>query len=151
VLLVAAWLTACSAGGEGANSGSPSARSSFVVGGSVSGLSGTLALHDDGGGDLTVTSDGRFAFAVAMPNASAYRVTVARQPAGQTCVVADGAGTIASADVTNVTVTCSATPAPPPSVGSGSLDPDFGTDGKVTTDFSGAPPPVTASHMAGGS
>ena len=36
---------------------------SFTVGGSVSGLSGTVVLQDNGGDDLSVTASGPFTFA----------------------------------------------------------------------------------------
>ena len=36
---------------------------SFSVGGSVSGLSGTVVLQDNGGDDLSVTASGPFTFA----------------------------------------------------------------------------------------
>ena len=39
---------------------------------------------------------------------SAYNVTVKTSPAGQTCSVANGSGTVGSSGVTNVAVTCTA-------------------------------------------
>ena len=40
---------------------------SFSVGGSVSGLSGTVVLQDNGGDDLSVTANGSFTFATSWP------------------------------------------------------------------------------------
>ena len=40
---------------------------SFTVGGSVSGLSGTVVLQDNGGDDLSVTANGPFTFATRWP------------------------------------------------------------------------------------
>ena len=79
----------------------------YAVGGSVSGLSGTVVLRDNGGDDLTVTANGPFTFATKLAGGAAYNVTVKTNPSGQTCSVANGSGTIAAADVTNVAVTCS--------------------------------------------
>ena len=55
------------------------------VGGTVSGLSGTVVLQDNGGDDLSVSASGAFTFATALAAGSAYNVTVKTNPAGQTC------------------------------------------------------------------
>jgi len=78
----------------------------YTVGGTVSGLSGTVVLQDNAGDDLTVTADGSFTFPTALPDGAAYDVTVETSPPGQTCTVASGSGTIAAASVTDVAVTC---------------------------------------------
>ncbi len=80
----------------------------YSVGGSVSGLSGTVVLQDNGGDTLSVTANGSFTFGTQLPSGAAYAVTVQANPSGQTCTVASGSGTIASANVTNVAVTCAA-------------------------------------------
>ena len=82
------------------------APSTYSVGGTVSGLSGSVVLQDNGGDNLTVSANGSFTFATKLASGAAYAVTVKTQPAGQTCTVASGSGTIASANVTNVAVTC---------------------------------------------
>ena len=81
----------------------------YAVGGSVSGLSGTVVLRDNGGDDLSVSANGPFAFATRLAGGAAYTVTVKTNPSGQSCSVANGSGTIAAADVTNVAVSCAAT------------------------------------------
>jgi len=45
--------------------------------------------------------------ASSLPSGTIYSVTVQTQPAGETCTVAGGTGTIQSANVANVVVTCS--------------------------------------------
>ncbi len=82
----------------------------YSVGGSVSGLSGTVVLRDNGGDDLSVAANGPFTFATRLADGAAYSVTVKSNPAGQSCVVSNGSGTVSSADVTGVAVACSATP-----------------------------------------
>jgi hypothetical protein len=82
----------------------------FTVGGIVSGLSGSVTLRNNAGDDLATNTNGNFAFATALPGGSAYAVTVFSQPAGQTCTVANGSGTIGGANVTNVAVTCVTNP-----------------------------------------
>ena len=90
------------------------APSTFTVGGTVSGLTGTgLVLQNNGGKDLPIAADGLFTFAAPLANAATYNVTVFTQPAGQGCVVANGNGTISGANVGNVAVTCAAAPGGP--------------------------------------
>jgi S-formylglutathione hydrolase FrmB len=83
----------------------------YTVGGSVSGLSGTVVLQDNGGDNLSVTANGSFTFATSLPTGAAYSVTVQLNPAGQTCTVSNGSGTMGSANVTNVAVSCAASAA----------------------------------------
>src|SRR5260221_3276672 len=90
----------------------------LTVGGTVSGLTGTrLVLRTNGGNDLAVPDDGAFTFTTTLADAAAYSVAVLTPPAGEGCSVANGSGSIAGANVTNVVVTCAAPPAPPTTVG----------------------------------
>ena len=93
------------AGGTGSP---PPPPSTYSVGGTVSGLSGTVVLQDDGGDDLSVSGNGAFSFATRLASGVAYNVTVKTNPSGQTCQVSGGTGTVASANVSNVVVTCTA-------------------------------------------
>ena len=72
----------------------------------MSGLSGTVVLQDNGGDNLSVTANGSFTFATALAGGAAYSVTVKTNPSGQTCTVSSGSGTVGSANVTNVAVSC---------------------------------------------
>jgi hypothetical protein len=81
----------------------------FSVGGVVSGLQGNgLVLQNNEGDDLTINGNGEFSFTYGLPDGSAYEVTVLTQPTtpDQTCIVTDGSGTLAGADVTGVAVDC---------------------------------------------
>jgi sulfur transfer complex TusBCD TusB component (DsrH family) len=78
---------------------------SRTIGGTVSGLSGTVVLQNNGGDNLTTSTNGTFTFSTVVANGAAYNVTVLVQPAGQTCTVASASGT-ANANVTNVAVAC---------------------------------------------
>ncbi len=85
----------------------------YTIGGTVSGLSGSgLVLRQNGGDDLPLSANGDFTFATPLGNGSPYSVTVSVQPSEplQTCVVTNGSGIVASADVTSVQVVCSTTP-----------------------------------------
>lgn len=81
---------------------------SYTVGGIVSGLAGTVVLQNNGGDNAALNSDGAFTFATPVANGGAYNVTVLNQPAAQVCTVGNGSGTLAGADVANVTVSCAA-------------------------------------------
>jgi hypothetical protein len=81
----------------------------YTIGGTVSGLAGTgLVLQDNGGDNRTITANGTFAFATPIASDATYSVTVLTQPTSpwQTCAVTTGSGTVGSANVTNVTITC---------------------------------------------
>jgi hypothetical protein len=81
----------------------------YTIGGTVSGLTGTgLVLQDNAGNNLTVSAGATtFSFTTALDAGASYAVTVLAQPSSptQTCVVTNGSGT-ANANVTNVGVAC---------------------------------------------
>ncbi|HET7810643.1 MAG TPA: hypothetical protein VFL16_08705 [Steroidobacteraceae bacterium] len=81
------------------------ANESYLVGGTVTALAGTLVLQLNGANDLTVSAAGAFQFPTPLAGGSTYAVTVLTQPLGQTCTVTNGSGT-GTADVTNVAVSC---------------------------------------------
>jgi uncharacterized protein YkwD len=63
-----------------------------------------------------VSSDGSFVFSPSLASGEPYAVTVVTPPAGETCSVSNGSGTVGSANVMNVTITCavpSGSSAPP--------------------------------------
>jgi Putative esterase len=78
------------------------------VGGTVSGLTGTLLLQNNGGDDLSVSSNGPFAFEQLLTDGEGYSVTVERDPDGQTCAVDDPTGSVTTGNVTTITITCTA-------------------------------------------
>ncbi len=92
-----------SAGG----SSTVTSTAAYTIGGSVSGLAGgTLSLQLNGTGAFPVTADGVFTFPTLI--SGSYAVTVATQPAGRVCTVSNGTGTGVTANVSNVSITCSA-------------------------------------------
>jgi hypothetical protein len=81
----------------------------YTVGGTVSGLTGTgLVLQDNAGDNFTVSANGTFTFPTSVASGNAYAVTVLTLPSSpaQNCAIGNGSGTITSAAVSNVTVTC---------------------------------------------
>lgn len=86
------------------------APGTYTIGGTVSGLTGTVVLQDNGGNDLSLNSSGSFAFSQTIATGGPYAVTVKTPPAypprSQTCTITNGSGNVAAANVTNVTVAC---------------------------------------------
>jgi fibronectin type 3 domain-containing protein len=78
----------------------------YTVGGTVTGLTDQLTLQNNAADDLVIAADGAFEFATPVTNGADYAVTVSAQPAGQMCSITNGAGTIASASVNDIAVTC---------------------------------------------
>jgi RNase P/RNase MRP subunit p29 len=81
---------------------------SYTLGGTISGLTAAGLVLANGSDTLTVAANATtFTFDKPVAYSSAYAVGVASQPAGMTCSVANGTGTMPAANVTNVAVTCS--------------------------------------------
>lgn len=113
--------------------------SSFTVGGSVTGLSGTLVLQNNSGDDLTITQSGTYTFATPLASGTTYNVTIAAQPGTQTCSIATSpTGTVGNNNVTNIAISCGTAGADPGILcGSAYCDPGAGQlcciDGSTAT------------------
>jgi hypothetical protein len=85
----------------------------YKVGGSVTGLKGSgLTLLFGDGTSLRIGADGPFQAPQIALSGTTYSVTLAAQPTGpdQNCSIANGSGTIAGSDITNVQVSCAVIP-----------------------------------------
>jgi sugar lactone lactonase YvrE len=78
----------------------------YNLGGSVAGLTGTVVLQVNSGNTLSVAVNGAFTFANQIASGSPYNVTVLTQPTGQICSVASGTGTMGTANIANVAISC---------------------------------------------
>ena len=91
-------------------SGGGTTTASYTISGTISGLSGSgLVLQNNGGNNQSVSASATsFSFTTAIASGSTYSVSVLTQPSSpsQSCTIANGSGTVASANVTNVTITC---------------------------------------------
>lgn len=76
------------------------------VGGTVSGLTGTVELQNNGADNLSISSNGSFTFLTTVLEGAPYNVTVLSQPTNQTCTVTNGSGIVGNANVTNISVGC---------------------------------------------
>jgi hypothetical protein len=106
------WQTCDVAGGTGMVGGADvssitvnCATNSYTLGGTVAGLNGTVVLKN-GTQEVTVTSNGTFAFPQTLLSGTAYDVQVKTPPAIQDCTVTRGTGSVGSGNVSNVQVTC---------------------------------------------
>ena len=105
-------LTACNASSNTSNPfvncGGGSSTPTYTIGGTVSGLtSGSLVLKNNNGDDLTISANSTsFTFTTALASGTAYSVTAGTRPSRLACDITNNTGTIASANVTGVTITC---------------------------------------------
>jgi 6-phosphogluconolactonase len=94
----------------GGSSSPPPPSGPYTVGGNVTGLNGSgLLLSSNFESDLAISASGSFMFSTRLPVGSTFVVWVDRQPTSspaQFCQVTNDSGTIATANVMNVKVTC---------------------------------------------
>jgi hypothetical protein len=79
--------------------------STFNLSVAVTGLTGTLVVHDSQNDALTFGSNGTQTFATPYASGSTYSVTIQTQPSGQTCTLGSNASGTITANIT-VTATC---------------------------------------------
>jgi hypothetical protein len=94
----AAGLASCGGGGGGGGG-----AVTYTVGGTLAGSAGTVVLQINGGGDISMTAPGPFTFSPGLAIGATYTVTA---NGAQNCNVANGAGTMGSTNINNVTIAC---------------------------------------------
>jgi uncharacterized repeat protein (TIGR03803 family) len=87
------------------------ATNTYMISGTASGLNtgAQVTVLNNASDPTLVKGNGAFSFATRVPYHGGYSVTVLTQPAGQTCTVTSGSGTVSGANVTSVQVTCANT------------------------------------------
>lgn len=112
-IAASAALAGCGGGGDGGSTASaatqppPPPPPTYSIGGVVSGAAASgLVLQNNGGNNLSVSGNGTFNFATKLLNGTAYNVSVLASPPLQLCSVANGTGTVGTADVANVAISC---------------------------------------------
>lgn len=78
---------------------------SYTIGGSVSGLTGTMTIKLNDIENLQITTNGSFEFSSELNEGESYIITMVTQPDGQTCNVT-GSGTVGG-PVTDISIVCS--------------------------------------------
>jgi GDSL-like Lipase/Acylhydrolase len=78
-----------------------------TLSGTITGLTTSGLVINNGSDELTVSSGAStFQLGSTVASGATYSVTIKTQPTGKTCSVANGSGTMTSAAVSNVQVTC---------------------------------------------
>ena len=83
--------------------GGDNAPPTYTVGGTLAGSVGPVVLKLNGAGDMSLATPGAFTFTTALLEGVAFSVTAS---GAQNCRVVNGSGTVAAANITNVTITC---------------------------------------------
>jgi N-acetylneuraminic acid mutarotase len=79
----------------------------YPVGGNVGGLSASGLVLANGSDKLQVAANASsFMFPTRLAAGATYAVTIQSQPAGQTCLVGHGTGTVASVAINDVSIVC---------------------------------------------
>jgi hypothetical protein len=101
-------LLACGGGGTPTTPAAPT----YSVGGTLTGLSAgkSVSVSLNGSAPIVLSANGVYSSGSGAVSGTNYIVTIAAQPVNATCTVSNGTGTIASSNVTNVSVTCVDTP-----------------------------------------
>jgi hypothetical protein len=97
-LLALAW--------SGCGKDDPPAPKRFRVGGTISGLAGSLTLQLNGSESLTRSENGPFTFDTSLEDQSTFTVTLTSAPTEQECVLKGATGQLRGADTTSVEVNC---------------------------------------------
>jgi hypothetical protein len=105
VAVLAVLLASCGSGNKERESGN---APTYTITAQVSGLEGSGLVLQMNSESMSVSTAGQVAFASRLTSAQAYSVNVTRAPTqpNQTCSVARASGTVASANITDVTVSC---------------------------------------------
>lgn len=81
----------------------------FSVGGTVSGLTGSLKIlnNENQTSELTITDNGCYVFAEKYNSGELYNVRVSQNPVGQICSISNTSGQINSGNISNADIFCS--------------------------------------------
>lgn len=85
-------------------------RINYPIGGTLTGLAAgaSLVLQNNGGDDLSLSSNGSFAFSSLLPDGEMFSVTVLNPPSNpsQSCTVSNGQGQVSGGPVSTVEANC---------------------------------------------
>jgi len=78
----------------------------YSVGGTVSGLAGTLILQNNGKDDLNISTNTDFTFETEIAAGTNYNVSIGSEPDEQDCTVLNGNGMVTNDNVTDININC---------------------------------------------
>jgi len=82
-------------------------NNAFTVSGSVSGMTGgTLELQLNNTENFTINNNGDFEFAMLQQPGWVYEIVVVNHPENQICSITNGGGTVATSNITDVSISC---------------------------------------------
>lgn len=84
----------------------PPTVNSFTIGGTITGLSGSLILANNSTDTITVTQNGAFTFTRQLANNASYAATIITNPVNQGCSIGNASGVVQNSNVTNINITC---------------------------------------------
>jgi uncharacterized repeat protein (TIGR03803 family) len=100
-------LVALASGCGGGGGGGQTQPATYTVGGSISGLTAGGLILANGSQTVSPAANATsFVFPTQSTSGTSYSVSVQTEPTGQTCTVSSASGTVTTANVTNVVVTC---------------------------------------------
>ncbi len=85
----------------------------YTLGGTVSGLTGSLEITRNGADNLTITADGPFTFPTSVTYNHPYLVKVVSAPSGYDCAISNASGVMPNHDVGDIGITCAVDTTPP--------------------------------------
>ena len=97
-------LTACGGGGGGGGSSGPT---TYSLGGSIAGLTGSGLVLSSGGQTVSPASSATsFTFPTKLATGSSYEVSVSTNPIGLKCSLSNASGTVNTNNITSIAVAC---------------------------------------------
>jgi hypothetical protein len=103
-------LVLCIACGQdsGGKGNGPAPAPTYSLGGSVTGLEGSGLALQNGTTHLPIAGNDAFTFPDRLTQGTSYSVSIQSQPSNpaQVCTVSNGTGTVSTATITNVSVSC---------------------------------------------
>lgn len=82
-------------------------KSSYSIGGTISGLIGNVTLAINSTGNLVINENGQFSFANKLIEGSSYQVSITSQPDDQVCTITSGnSGIASSSSVSALSINC---------------------------------------------
>jgi hypothetical protein len=79
----------------------------YTIGGTITGFtSGTLILQLNTDADTSIAANTKYTFSTKLATGTAYTITIKTNPTGSFCLITNATGTVSSADISNVNITC---------------------------------------------